>query len=207
MSEFNRDEFERIKKVFEKRKAKRDSLKELLENEKDRLTELQASVVAGERGLVILQQIAKRTQQNLEYHISNIVTTALSAISSKWPDFRAEIEVLRKTTQCRFLFVEFGEESKPIDSSGGGPLDVASFSLRVSYWSLNKNRPSFILDEPFKYVSPDLQHKVSDMLKMLSEKLKVQIIMVSHAEEVNYSADKTFHVDKEGKLSKVRVEQ
>jgi len=71
----------------------------------------------------------------------------------------------------------------------------------ITFWSLNKNRPSFALDEPFRNVSPDLQHKVSDMLRMVSEKLGVQIIMVSHQEDINISADKTFLTRKEGKVT------
>jgi ABC-type lipoprotein export system ATPase subunit len=39
------------------------------------------------------------------------------------------------------------------------------------------------------------------MLKMVSEKLGVQIIMVSHQEDINIAADKTFLAKKEGKIT------
>ena len=200
-------DFEQIKETFRKRKAKRDGLLEMLEQERSQLEEIDAQLEAGQQGLIILQLVAQQTQQNLEYHISKLVTTALTSVfGADAPEFVTEINIRRGKTECDLYFLESEEKSKPIDASGGGALDVASFALRLSIWSLNKNRPTFILDEPFKFVSPDLQSKVSDMLKMLSEKLKIQIIMVSHAEEVNYSADKTFIVEKNQGISSVREE-
>jgi DNA repair exonuclease SbcCD ATPase subunit len=201
-----RADFEQKKQEFLKLKAKRDTIRESLQRDELALTLSKSKLNAAERGLHIIREVAQSTQRNLEYHISNLVTTALSSVSSDFPEFEAEIEIQRNKTSLQLYFVESGTRSKPIETSGGGPLDIASFALRTSFWSLNKNRPTFILDEPFKFVSPGLQSKVSEMLKMLSDKLGLQIIMVSHAEEINYSADKTFHVEKVGKESKVRVE-
>ena len=201
-----RADFEQKKQEFLKLKAKRDTIREALQRDERSLTLSKSKLNAAERGLHVIREVAQATQRNLEYHISNLVTTALSSVSSDFPEFEAEIEIQRNKTSLQLYFVESGTRSKPIETSGGGPLDIASFALRTSFWSLNKNRPTFILDEPFKFVSPGLQSKVSEMLKMLSNKLGLQIIMVSHAEEINYSADKTFHVEKVGRESKVRVE-
>ena len=41
------------------------------------------------------------------------------------------------------------------------------------------------------------------MLKMVNEKLGVQIVMVSHQEDINVSADKTFVAKKVGKLTQL----
>jgi DNA repair exonuclease SbcCD ATPase subunit len=43
------------------------------------------------------------------------------------------------------------------------------------------------------------------MVKMLSDRLGVQIIMVSHQEDINVAADKTFYNSKKGQKSKVEV--
>jgi DNA repair ATPase RecN len=150
---------------------------------------------------VIIQRVAQETQKNLEFHLSHLVTTALAAVFPEEIEFVARIEVRRGQTECDLFFKEYGQEYDPLEGSGFGPVDVASFALRITFWSLNKNRPTFILDEPFRNVSPDLQHKVSDMLKMVSEKLGVQIIMVSHQEDINIAADKTFLAKKEGKIT------
>lgn len=155
------------------------------------------------RARVIIQKVAQETQKNLEFHLSHLVTTALAAVFPEEIEFVARIEVRRGKTDCDLWFKEYGQEYNPLEGSGFGPVDVASFALRITFWSLNKNRATFVLDEPFRNVSPDLQHKVSDMLQMVSEKLGVQIIMVSHQEDINVSADKTFVARKEGKVTKL----
>lgn len=195
-----------IKEDFQARIGKRDLLRKQLAQEKEKVKQLTARLGYGEKARLVIQQVAQDTQKNLEYRISNLTTTALHSVSPYWPEFVAVFTPRRGKTECDLSFKEYDVLEKPIDSAGGGPLDVGSFSLKITYWNLNPNRPTFILDEPFKFVSPGLQHKISDMLKMLSDKLGLQIIMVSHAEEVNYSADKTFLVNKVDKISKVKEE-
>ncbi|MHA2047664.1 MAG: ATP-binding cassette domain-containing protein [Candidatus Thorarchaeota archaeon] len=153
---------------------------------------------------IIIQTVAQETQQNLEYHLSDLVTTALHSVFPDDIKFVVKIEIRRGKTECDLLFEEFEKQYKPLEGSGFGPVDVASFALRICFWSLKKNRPTLILDEPFRNVSPDLQHKVSDMVKKLSEKLGIQIIMVSHAEEINMAADRTFTSEKRGKVTSIK---
>jgi len=200
-------DFQLIKDDFQAKKGKRDLLKKQLAQEQVKVNDLKTRLGYAEKARIVIQQVAQDTQKNLEYRISNLTTTALHSVSTEWPEFVAVFTPRRGKTECDLFFKEFGVLEKPTDAAGGGPLDVGSFSLKITYWNLNSNRPSFILDEPFKFVSPGLQHKISDMLKMLSEKLGLQIIMVSHAEEVNYSADKTFVINRVDGISRVSSDQ
>lgn len=196
-------EFEKLHHDFQKKKGMLESAQNNLKKEKTKQKELEQYQKTGEEALVILQTVAQETQKNLEYRMSNIVTTALSAVFPEPPEFLAKIIVKRKKTECKLLFKEFEEESNPIDSSGGGALDVASFALRVSYWSLKGGRPVFILDEPFRNVSYNLQSKVSQMVKELSGRLGIQFIIVSHQEDAITHADRVFNVKKKGQESTV----
>ena len=179
------------------------SLKETLDNQKEQESRLEHSEMA----LVIVQEVAKETQRTLEYRIGSLVTTALAAVLPEPPEFVVRFEIRRNQTECDLLIKEGDFEQRPADGSSGGSIDIASFALRVARWSLNKNRPVFILDEPFRNVSPDLQHKVSDMIRMISEKLNIQILMVSHAENINVSANKTFLTYKTGEKSHINEEK
>jgi len=201
----NHQDFQKIKESFLIKKGEKERIEKQLQQEQDKVDKLSKRLNFAEKARIVLQKVAQDTQKNLEYHISNLTTTALKSVSPKWPKFLAEFVTKRGKTECDLFFEEFGVLENPLDSAGGGPLDVASNSLRISYWNLKPNRPTFILDEPFKYVSPDLQSKISEMLKMLSERLGLQIIMVSHAKEINYSADRLFEVSKEGEMSSIRV--
>lgn len=161
-------------------------------------------IEAGKKVRVIFQEIAQQTQKNLEEHISNLVTLALKAVSPDFPNFIAEMKIRRNQLECDLWFEKNGNRIPPMYSSGGGPKDVASFALLVSFWSMGTNDPCIVLDEPFRNVSPDLQGNIGDMLRMISTKLNLQLIMVSHADTVNESADKQFFVELEGDISKVQ---
>lgn len=167
----------------------RKSLEQAKETEEENLQNL-------EKAREVLQIVAKNTQDNLQYHISGLVTTAQASIFPDPYEFVAEFVARRDKTECDLLFARGGDRFSPFSSCGGGPVDVASFALRLVAWSLNKTVPVIVLDEPFKFVSVDLQPRCSDLLKTLSARLGLQIIMISHLPNVIDSADRIFLVDK-----------
>jgi DNA repair exonuclease SbcCD ATPase subunit len=66
-----------------------------------------------------------------------------------------------------------------------------------------RSRNVLILDEPFGNLSVDLMPRASEMIKQISERLGLQIIMVTHAEELIQAADKTFRVNIRKGISQV----
>jgi len=200
------ERFDQIKNRFQELRADQKSLKNLIVRLKQDQGQLVVRLDKAEKAQIIIKRVALKTQQNLEFHFSDLVTTALLAVTSKWPEFIVQMkESKRSHGECYLLFKEEGDPYHPYKGSGHGPIDVASFALRIAYWCLNKNRPFFLLDEPFRNVSPDLQDKVSDMVTMVSREKKIQILMISHADNINVAADKTFLVTKKNKISTVEV--
>jgi DNA repair ATPase RecN len=168
---------------------------------------LEKSTVRAEamkKARVIIQTVAQETQRNLEYHLSYPVTDAIQYV---FPDdnikFIARIVIARGKTECHLLFDENGNEYKPLKGSGYGAVNIACFVLRICFWGLNKNRPTIIVDEPFRDVSPDLHHKVSELIKRISKKLGIQIIIVSHQNDINIAADRTFQVKRVKGVSEI----
>jgi DNA repair exonuclease SbcCD ATPase subunit len=153
---------------------------------------------------IIVQTVAEQTQKKIEYHISNLVSLALAAVFPDPYTFLLRYVQRRGRTEADLIFVKDGNEGRPIDVSGGGPIDVAAYALRPATYSLKPTRGVFLLDEPFKFVSRDLQHKCSEMLKMIGEKLGVQHIIVSHIPELIDKADTVFEVVVEKGISKVK---
>ena len=193
----NLREYDNLKDIF---KEKYDEKISLARNLRQYESELQENSLLYENSLkarVLIQEIAQDTQKELEFHISNLVTLALNIV---FPDeeikFVTRFVQRRNKTECDLLFEENGNEYKPLDGSGYGAVDVAAFALRLALWTLDPSSEVMILDEPFRDVSPDLQSKVGEMLKTLSDRIGIQIIMVSHAEDVNIQADKTFVIKK-----------
>jgi len=199
-----RDEFYGIiVPEFNDRMVERKLVTDGIDYLQDCIVEYEEMIEAGKKARIVFQEIAQRTQKNLEEHISNLVTLALKAVSPEFPNFIAEMVVKRNQLECNFWFETKGKRVPVMYSSGGGPKDITSFALIVSYWSLGNNRATIILDEPFRNVSPDLQGNVGDMLRMICDELNLQLIVVSHADTINESADREFSVNLIDEVSEV----
>jgi len=162
---------------------------------KSNILMLQDEVDYTEKSRIIIQKVAKATQAELEYYISELVTLAFASVFPDPYEFGVAFEEKRGKTECRMRFLRNGHEVNPLLGSGGGPLDIASTTLQFTIWSLNKTRAIIGLDEPFRFLSRDLQPKAGEMLKEVSKKLGLQILMVTHSEDLAACADKTFHFD------------
>lgn len=185
---------EQLRTKVERERGKFDRLR-------TELTKTQSAIIIHEEELqyieqakIIVQQVAQETQRQLEYFISDTVSLPLSAIFDNPYSFETEFVLRRGKTECDLYFVRNGKRVHPLDASGGGAVDVASFGLRLSLWSLNKNRPVIVLDEPFKHLSVNLHPQAMQMLKEVSERLNLQIIIVSHSEEIIEGADRIFKI-------------
>ena len=176
--------------------------------------EAKEDIIAAKEAQEILKVVARETQSEIEDHISNIATMALSSVEvdddkiPKPPEFLARMVERRGATECDLLFKEGDREQHPLECSGYGYVDIADYILRVAYILLEDEycdheiRKTLLSDEPFRNVDPKLQYKVSEMLQMISNDLGFQQIIVSHAEGVNVEAETTFNVIKTKKISK-----
>jgi DNA repair exonuclease SbcCD ATPase subunit len=199
---FNYEKFSKIKKQHNINKVEKASIERLLFSLKEKKEQSKIDLEAAEKARIIFQKVAKKTQDNLKYRISNLVTTALHSIDKTWPEFKINIETRRNQSEIDFLFLENGKEQDLLDASGHGTVDIAADALKVSIWSLNKNRPAFIKDEPFRNLSSNYSQPASKMLKMLCDKLNIQNIIVSHDTEITDFADRVINVKKIGLKSK-----
>ena len=160
----------------------------------------------------LFQKAAETTQQQLEFHISSLVSTALNAVFPDPYEFTVKFVQRRNKTECDLTFTKNGEDyGSPMFSSGGGPKDVAAFALRCAFWSLDKtNRNILILDEPFNFVNDDpngktreLQQKCVEMFKRVVDTLGMQAIVVTTLPEFLDIADKVFCVSCKSGVSKI----
>ena len=177
--------------------------KKLKENElviiQNTITLFQIELENCQKARIIVQEVANKTQEKIEFQISNLVSLALSAVFPDPYEFKVKFVQRRNRTECDLLFVKNNEEVEPLSAAGGGAVDIASFALRVAIWSIKKTRPVFIFDEPGKFLSRDLQNKFSALIKELSYRLQVQFIIVSHIPEIQSCSDRVFScVNKNG---------
>ncbi len=194
-----------LRRIFEQKTGEKNQIERTLEETKKEVKELKRDLRRHEQAQEVIRQVALKTQQQLQFHISDIATMALEAVFDDPYQLIVEFIQRRNKTECDLYFSRDGEKIDPLSATGGGAVDVASFALRVASWSMSipRTRNTLILDEPFRYLSSNLLPKASEMLKEVSDKLGLQIIMVTHADELIESADRVFSVSKKKGISKV----
>lgn len=194
-----------IKNKVEQAKGAKNQIKKslvLIENTIESNENRKKSI---EKVQVLIQNTAKETQEKLRYHIQDIVNTALDTCFPGKYDFVVDFVIKRGRTEAELYLLEGNEKVNPMDSTGGGVVDIACLALRLSAWALSKMDNVIVLDEPFRFLSADLRPLAGEILKTLCEKLKLQVIMVTHMEEMIDCADRVFQVSQKKGKSKVEV--
>jgi DNA repair exonuclease SbcCD ATPase subunit len=204
-----------IRNDLEQRKGKKIQLEQIvLRTEKD-LKEKRKDLRRHEEAREVVREVGLKMQKSLQYHISEITTLALDAVFDSPYKLEAEFVQRRNKSECDLFFARDGNRVDPLEASGIGAVDVAAFALRVASWSMQspRSRNVLILDEPFKHLKGEVANKrVLSMIKEISRKLDLQIIMVSDErisrEQILESADKVFEVSLSKKgISEVRCEK
>jgi len=189
-----------FRKFYEQRKGALNILNASLGKKLTERDEKAAERLNIEQAQVVIQTVAQQTQEQLQYHIEDLVTKALEAVFPDPYAFQLRFTLKRGKTEAEISLVKDGEAMSPVSSTGGGVIDVAAFALRVALWALGNSDNTIILDEPFKHLSAAFQPKAGEMMKELSEQLGLQFIMVTHVRQLEESADKMFYVSiKNGK--------
>jgi DNA repair exonuclease SbcCD ATPase subunit len=185
--------------------AKEETEKQILDSNLS-LKELGKDLNWHEKAREIVREVGLKTQQQLQYHISDITSLALESIFDEPYELKVEFVERRNKTECDLLFVRNGERIDPISASGGGAVDVAAFALRIASWSMKRprTRPVIVMDEPLRFLSEDLQEKASLMIKELSKKLKLQFVIITHEPTLATYADKEFRVTIKNGISNVK---
>ena len=150
---------------------------------------------------MILHASALKIQKEVKDYLDNLVSMALKTVLEDPYQFEAIFETKHNETECRLIFKRDGEERDPLDSTGGGAVDVAAFALRVAVQRMIYNRPTLLLDEPFRNVSEDRHPFVTDLLETINKKLGLQLIIITHRNRLTDRADKVITIRK-GKVVK-----
>lgn len=197
---------------LERRKGKRDQIKQSLDTVKKNMVECKRTIRLCEKAIEIVKIVGLETQKQLEYHLSEQVSLALASVFDDPYQLKVVFQEKRGKTEAELLFERDGVLIHPIGSAGGGAIDVASLGLRLAYWSMRQDkrtRPLFLLDEPFaRLKGEEANRRALNLLRQLSAKLGIQIIMISDEriprEDIIENADRVFLVTQRNGVSKVK---
>lgn len=172
---------------------------------------LRVQVQLHEQVNALLNTIGEQKQAQAQAQIESLVTTGLQTIFEPNLSFH----IVQKQTKTSAT-VEFTIRSRVIDPSqpegyrdvdtdvmdarGGGLAATVGFLLRLVVAMLSRAlspNPAgtlLVIDESFAMVSKDYIERVADFLRQIVDKTGIQILMVTHQEELTESADKVYRL-------------
>lgn len=194
-------DLQQIRHQFERKRGQQTQIQKSIKIIESEFENIRREISISEKSQAIIIAVAKATQEELQYHITEPVSLALASVYNEDPyKMYAKFDITGKgNTECILKFERGGYLIEPVAAgggSGGGPIDVASFALRIGSWSLSqpRARPLLVLDEPFRWVSRNKMPLAGQMLKQISKELGLQVIMVTHISELIECADKVIEV-------------
>ena len=170
---------------------------------------LRSQIASGEREIESLRYEADLEQKSAEVFkawledllktnvdsISELATRGLRyVIHDQELTFKIHQEPKYNRLSMSFLIEEDGVEGDPVDSFGGGPVVVASLILRLGVMARMGMGNLLLLDESMFALANKYIPTAADFMRQLSERMGVNILMVTHNEEFMNNA----HVAYEG---------
>lgn len=164
----------------------RDQLKGDLDRKRSEVEDLSAQIVLRSKVEELFKALIDALVMNQVQAIETMVTEGLQTIFFD-QDLKFEAEVRPKYNKVSIEFfikqLEKGGleiKGKPLESFGGGPASVASLLLRVLTLLRLQKHPLLLLDETLGAVSDDYTDNTGRFLQVLSAKMKVPILMITH---------------------------
>lgn len=148
----------------------------------------------------IISAEAEQAQANFKFRINSLVTMVIrSVFAQRDLEFMLTMERKANRLEAKPIIMEGKEEyDDPKRDVGGSLIDLISFALRIVLWSMQKpkTRPVFILDEPFKQIGKgQMLYRTGAMLREISRKLGLQLIIITHEPQLQEIADRAFLVE------------
>lgn len=184
---------------LERLKGRRDDVQDQIRSKLEEVKKLQREIETSAKSIALVQQVAKETQQQLEFRLSELVSLLLDGIFPQPYEFRLKFVERRNKTECDMLFYRNGKRVNPMNASGGGPVDVAAVGLRPPVMIMKNKRRVLMMDEPLRFLSVNLHPYATEIIHQITQPppdgLGIQIIMVTHAAGLAEKADRTFNVE------------
>jgi len=194
---FSIEEFETLNKNLSARlnefKGRQSLLNEQIDGTNNKLVELVHNREIFTKEVEVLTVVQEMTRNKIKEGFENMVSYALKSVFNQDYKFVLSFDKRGNLSELDFniLAPERTEAGDPLDSSGGGVLDVAALALRIALLELSKPKiPGFIcLDESFKHVSSVYLANCSKFLTNINKKIARQIILVTHQNNFIEGAD------------------
>lgn len=203
-----------IRKTFDDRKAelsRKKSENALLNRQitemEDRILSLVGGLEVGQEALKFLEELANGRRGAMKGRIESVVTEALRMVYGD--SYRIELSYGMKNNRSS-LEIEMvratpaGEVKRDMGGFGGGVADTISVPLRLMVLVGSKQTDRVcVLDECWKHIDVVRIEMVGQFLRVLAEKLGMQVVFCTHHQALRAYSDRTYEVSETGGISKV----
>ena len=108
---------------LEQLKGARSVLERNVSELQSEIKDMQRDLRRHEQAREIVRNVGMKTQQQLQFHISDIVSLALDSVFDDPYELKVEFIQRRNKTECDLTFQRDGEQMDPLSASGGGAVD------------------------------------------------------------------------------------
>lgn len=197
-----------LKDKFTRLSERKKAFQEELEITSSQLSRMESSLEDFARAQIFFTELAEQTQKQFREQVERLATAAVHSVFDRPYQVKLVSERKRGRMETEILIVENGEEFQPKVEMGGSMVDLLSFAMRIVLWSLQspRSRNTFILDEPLKFLGTGerLQH-AGQMLAEIARSLQIQLIIVTHEQELAELAETAYQITHDGTESHVRL--
>lgn len=197
---------------YNQRVGQRDALLAQLQVTEDEIARLKQETDLNEQIRYLLQKASELARESARKVLEDTVTSALQYIFG--PEYRFVIELEQRSgrTEAHFYVESPAPDGSgmmrlpPEEARGGGVVDVVGLALRLAVLRLHQDpkvADVLILDEPCKMLSESFSGLAADFLKWCSDHFGIQVIMVTHNEDLASAADRSFLVQQQRGTSRI----
>lgn len=187
------------RRTLDERQGEARSLLTRAKDLQTEVTSLSEMVEDLDRVTLLLNSMGEDRQQKAQQTIEELVTRGLQTIFDETLSFHIVQTTRGKTVQVDFIVrtTLHGRaiETPVLDARGGGLAATIGFLLRLVVLLLTRGQRQdtlIVLDETFAHVSAEYLPAVSAFVREVVDKTGVQIIMVTHQEELMEGADQVY---------------
>jgi len=205
-----RDILNERKAELTKKRSENDLLhRQIADMEKQIMASIEALEV-GKEALGFLEELANSRRGHMKGKIEGVITEAVQLIYG--PEYRVELSYAVKNNRSHLEIemvrdIKAGEVRRDMGGFGGGMADTISVPLRLMVLMGSKQTDRVcILDECWKHIDTARVELVGKFLRVLTDKLGIQILFCSHHDIMTDFADQTYRVELDGVDAVSKVE-
>lgn len=151
----------------------------------------------GIESIDFIEKCANHERSIVKDKVESVITDALKEIYGNEYSILFDYSMKRNKTSVDIYLTKhtkFGDIVRKQDGFGGGVSDVISLPLKLLVlMALKNNSKILIADEPGKHMDERID-KFGFFLKNVSEKLHIQLIVLTHHESLSEFADSVYNV-------------